>query len=340
MKVNRWVLFVGAAVVVLPLGVLGCGGDASTETAARIKPLYPPREVSITLDGYYSAENAGILMARERGYFEDLGIEIGIFEPGSPSRPIPYVTDGEVDLSISHEPQIALAQENGAPIVAVASVVPQPTAALIWLKQSKIGGIADLKGKTIGFAGLPFEKSLLQSILARVGLSLDDVKTENLRYKLVPTLASGQVDAIVGGSWNLEGIELEKRGLQPVVKRVQGLGVPPYEELMLIVRRDRLAKEPQVIRNFIAAMNRGTTAAIEDPKAAANVIASATSDPNRAAIKAELEATLPLLSRSGRMDAEQASGLIKWMNEEGLAPNPPSASEMLTNDYLESQPDR
>lgn len=340
MEVNRWVLCVGAAVVVLPLWALGCGGDASTETAAKIKPLYPPRELSITLDGYYSAENAGILMAWKRGFFEDLGIEIGVFEPGSPSRPIPYVTDGEVDLSISHEPQIALAQENGVPVVAVAGVVPQPTAALIWLKKSKLGGIADLKGKTIGFAGLSFEKSLLQSILARAGLTLDDVKVENLRYELVPALAGGRVDAVVGGSWNVEGIELEERGLQPVVKRVQGLGVPPYEELMLIVRRDRLEKEPQVIRDFIAAMNRGTTAAIEDPKAAANVIASAVSDPNRAAIEAELEATLPLLSRSGRMDPEQASGLLDWMHEEGLAPSPPSASELLTNDYLESQPSR
>jgi putative hydroxymethylpyrimidine transport system substrate-binding protein len=213
--------------------------------------------------------------------------------------------------------------------------MPKSTAALIWLRKPQIGGIADLKGKTIAIAGLPFERELLQSVLAGAGLTLDDVKVEFAGYELVPALLSGKADAIFG-SWNVEGIELEKRGLRPVVTRVQDLGVPAYEELVLIARRDRLERDPESIRDFIAAMNRGTAAAIEDPKAAANLIASGTSDPNRPAIEAEVKATLPLLSRSGRMDPELATGLTDWMHEEGLIQRAIPASELLTDDYLPS----
>lgn len=337
MKINRWVLSIGA-VAALAVGLLGCGGGTETETTAQpIKPLRPAREVGITIDGYPSPENVGIEMALKRGYFEDLGIDLFLHEPESPQRPVLYVATREVDLAVSHEPQVAVAQENGVPVVAVASLVPRPTAAMIWLRKSKIGGIADLKGKTIAIAGLPFERDLLQSILVRAGLTLDDVKVESVGYELVPALASGRADAIFGGSWNVEGIELEKRGLKPVVKRVQDLGVPPYDELVLIARRDRLERDPQSIRNFIAAMNRGTAAAIEDPKAAANLIASRVSDPNRAAIKAEVKATLPMLSKSGRMDPEQAGNLLNWMHEEGLTKRPLSASDLITNSYLPPQ---
>ena len=60
---------------------------------------------------------------------------------------------------------MVLERARGAQVVAVGSLISDPTAAMIWLEKSHIGGIADLKGKTIAIPGLPFQKSFLQSIL-------------------------------------------------------------------------------------------------------------------------------------------------------------------------------
>lgn len=333
MGVNRWILAVGVAAA-LALAVLGCGGGSDPQTTAKpIKPLSPTRELDITLDGYQGPENAGILMAYQRGYFEKLGLTVWIRTPQSRLRPLPYVVEEEVALAVTYQPQVVLAADKKAPVAAFGGLVSQSTAALIWPKKSKISGIADLKGKTIAITGLPFEKDFLESVLARAGLTLDDVKIVRADYELVPTLLSGHADAILG-SWNVEGVQLEKMGLKTVVKRLQNLGIPPYEELVLIARPERLGKESQVIRTFMAALARGTAAAIENPEAAARLIAQVRGERVTPALKAEVEATLPLLSKTGEMDPEKASGLVSWMHEQGMVEKEPSVSDLFSNDYL------
>lgn len=331
----RWALVVGAAVL-----MAGCGGEGEVETAEKPpeRPRQSARPFAVTLDGFAGPENAGIIMAERLGYFEDVGLEVSASLPLTPVRPLKYAATGAVDLAVSYEPQLVLAQEEHVPVVAVGSLVSQPTAAMIWLEKSKIDGIADLRGRTIAIPGLNFQQDFLQSLLVRAGLTLADVKVKRVHYDAIPDLVSGRADAIFG-SWNLEGTELEARGLDPVITRVSSLGVPPYEELVLVARRDRLARDPQSIRDFMSALARGTAAALEkDPEVTTNVLLDVSEKKNGKAMEAELEATLPLLSKSGRMSPERASELVDWMHEEGMIKRKPPVSGLLTNRYLEPQP--
>lgn len=326
---------------VAALLLAGCGGEGGAETAAKAtdrperaeQPQKKLKSVEITLDGYPNPENVAVWLAKERGYFEDVGLDVYIHTPITPLLPVKYVNDRSVDLSITHEPQVVLAQEKGVPIVAVRSMVPRSTAAMIWLGKSGIGGISDLKGKTIAIPGVPFQEELLEGVLAQAGLTPADVKIEQVEHLLVPALVSGRADAIFGGSWNVEGIELDSRGLEPVVTPVRELGVPAYEELVLIARRDRLAKDPESIRAFTAALTRATAEAIEDPEAAVDVLVNQALTPNRKAIEAEVEATLPLLSKTGRISPGRAKGLVDWMQEEGLTRQRVPARTLFTNRY-------
>jgi putative hydroxymethylpyrimidine transport system substrate-binding protein len=151
----------------------------------------------------------------------------------------------------------------------------------------------------------------------------------------VAALASGRADAAFGGSWNVEGEELQARGLEPVVTRVQSLGVPAYDELVIVAGEDPSAADAKAIRDFLAAVTRGTEAAIADRQAAADLVAARGGDPNPAAIRDEVEATLPMLSRSGEISRDQAEGLARWMYEEGLTEREVPASELVTDAYLE-----
>ena len=312
---RRRIVWVIAAAALL-VGVIGCGGEEDADTfTVDIPPT--PKEVDITLDGYPGPENVGILMAQQRGYFEKVGLDVWIRTPVSRLRPLPYVVEREVALSVSHQPQVVMAQEKGAPIEAFGSLISEPTAALIWLEQAEVDDIADLKGKTIAITGLPFEESFLEAALAQAGLGLGDVKVIRADYDLLPTLVKGRADAIMG-SWNIEGAELEARGLQPVVTRVEDLGIPPYDELVLIARSERVDGEPGRIRSFMAALARGTAAAVEDPEAAARLIARQQGEKPGKALKAAVEATLPLLSESGSVSPDEE--LVDWMREEGMLP--------------------
>ncbi|HEX5527535.1 MAG TPA: ABC transporter substrate-binding protein [Solirubrobacterales bacterium] len=334
--------------VLLLIGVGGCGGGGSetttagetTKTSETTKASSPKvRVLEVTIDGRFGPQTAGIVMAKELGYFEEAGLEVILYNPSNPSRPVRYVNERVVDLSITHEPEVVLAREKGVPILAIRSMIARPTAAMIWPKKSGIRSIADLRGKTIAIPGVLFQKLFLQSILARAGLTLADVKLKVVGYGLVHALVSGKADAIFGGSWNIEGVELEKQGVQPIVKRVQSFGMPSYDELVMIARRDRLARDPQEVRNFMSAVSRGTAAALAHPKAAAKAIAEIAKElegetKSVHVVEAEMRRTLPLLSRGGRMSAVEAKRLVSWMHGEGLLQRPLPPSAFMTNDYL------
>jgi putative hydroxymethylpyrimidine transport system substrate-binding protein len=317
--------------------VAGCGGQGTSGKAEEEAAEYRPfRDLTVTLDGHEGPENVGILMAQKRGYFNDAHLAVSILTPAAPARPVQYVAHGLDDLGVAPEPQVVLERARGAQVIAVGSLISQSTAALIWLKKSRIEDIAELKGKTVAIPGLPFQKSFLQSILMREGLKSGDVKIKSVDYNLVPALLSGRVDAVFGGSWNLEGVELESLGAKPVVTRVSDLGVPPYDESVVVARADRVSKEPRLIRDFMSAVICGNVAAAEDPKVAVNAIMEADiggSDLSRKEVEAEVAATSPLLSENGYMSPEQARKLTDWMHEEGMIQSKPPVSALLTDDY-------
>jgi|GEM_PF-551494 len=354
-----------AALAVVVALVAGCGQAGTSESTDREqKPVAeatqrssaehqesssehqePPRRLQsvwLTLDSYSTAQTLGILMAQKRGYFTDVGLSVGYGTPAEPKRPVRYVSDGTADLGVAQLPQVVLAKQKGAPITVIGSLVPRPTAALIWLRKSGIDDIADLKGKTVAIPGVPFQEELLKVVLARAGLAIQDVKLEVVDYQLLPALVSGRADAIFGGSWNLEGAILRSRNLDPVIRPVGSFGVPGYDELVVIARTRRVVRHPRFMRGFMAAVVRGAAAAIADPDAAQNV---AFSDPehnpqlSRKSTEAEVQATIPLLSRTGYVSPARATRLVEWMHEAGLIRKEPRAAGFLTNRYLRPPPE-
>jgi len=252
----------------------------------------------VSLEGQLTPDDVAIYMAKEKGYFADVGLTVFFSAPVAPRRPVPYVAAYTDDIAITQQPQVALGKENGAPIVAVGSLISQPTAAMIWLKGSGIREIADLKGKTIAVPGIPYQEEMLDSVLERAGVEPDEVEVKQFGYRVLPALLHGKADAIFGGSWNIEGVALRKLGKEPVIKRVQDLGVPDYDEVVVITRSDRAAREPDVVRKFIAGLRRGVAAVKRDPELAVELLQRSPHEfvLGKRVLAAQMQATLPLLS--------------------------------------------
>ncbi len=320
----------------------GCG-ESEQRTGKPVSAKAAPasskgmREAWFSIDGYKGPQTIGILMAEKLGYFEDEGVEPTVTSAATPAAPLDYVPQEIVDFGVTRQPEVVLAKREGTPIVTVGALVARPTAALIWLKKSGIHGIADLKGKTIAIPGLTFQEDFLRTLLERHGLTLDDVKVSQLGYGLDRFLARGEADAIFGGSWDVEGAALAARGLKPVIRRVQNLGFPAYDEQVLVTRVDLASEDGPLVRDVLAALARGTAAAIEHPEAAVKLIEeTGEADPNATpkVTEAEVEATLPLLSETGYMSPGQAEDLIDWMHAEGWIKRTFPSSRLITNDYL------
>jgi putative hydroxymethylpyrimidine transport system substrate-binding protein len=321
-------------VVALAAIAAGCGEKSEDVTAGNPQPF------DLALDFYVNPDHAGVYEAIDRGYFRNAGLDVRPQAPSDPSAPIKEVAAGRVDLAISYEPEVLLAHDQGLPVKAVAAMVPTPLTSLIWLKSSGITNVNGLRGKTIATAGIPYQSAYLDAILERSGLSSDDVDVVDVQQGLLPAILSGRADAMLGGFLNVEGVDLSLRGKDPTVLPVDRLGIPTYDELVLVANSDRLDDESQDIRLFIAALERGTEAAAADPGAATKDLLDAGKGLSPKFTAAETRRTLPLLLPAsgkqpyGYMDPKQWQRFAQFFADHGLIEALPSTGDVLTNDLL------
>lgn len=314
---------------------------ALSACGAKSENVDPTTEAfNVALDWYPNPDHAGLLVAQDAGYFKDAGLNVSLDAPTDPSLPIKLVAAGKVDLALSYEPEVLLAREQGLDVVAVGAVVNRPLTSMIWLKKSKIKGVADLKGKTISTAGIAYQQAYLKTILERAGLSEGDVKQVGVSQSLIPSIVSGSAQATLGPFWNIEGVDLKMSGQNPVINPVDRLGVPTYDELVLVARGESVEKDPDPIRLFLGALARGTAEAAAKPNQAVTAVTGANESLKPKVTAAQVKATLPILDNKtktlpyGYMDSSDWQVFINWMLDNGLLTNPARSVDALTNELL------
>ncbi|MGA7435327.1 MAG: ABC transporter substrate-binding protein [Solirubrobacterales bacterium] len=320
--------------IVATLVVSACGSKSED-----INPQTEP--FTLALDWYPNPDHVGIYTAQEAGFFEDAGLDVSLDSPTDPALPIKLVAAGEADLAVSYEPEVLLARQQGLDVVSVGAIVNQPLTSMIWLKKSKVKRVADLKGKTVSTAGIPYQDAYLKTILARAGLNEGDVSKVGVGQGLLPSIVSGRAQATLGPFWNIEGIDLKLSGQKPVINPVNRLGVPTYNELVLVAQGKALKENPDPIRLFMSALARGTNQAVEQPNTATQTILKANDTLDPKVTAAQVKATLPLLAQTnvpnapfGYMNPANWQAFINWMVENEVLTGPQRAVDALTNDLL------
>ena len=311
----------------------GCGEKEEPMGGAEAQPL------ELALDFYVNPDHAGIYAALENGRFEEAGLAVTPRVPSDPAAPIKLVAAGRADLAISYEPEVLIARDQGQPVVAIAALVPTPLTSLISLPEAKIDSPSDLRGTTIATAGIPYQQVFLDAILQEERIDPGDVQTQNVGLGLLPAVLSGRADAMLGGFRNVEGVDLAERGLRPRVVPVDELGIPTYDELVLVANSDRVEDDPEAIRLFLAALEQGTRDALKDPGAATEAVLAAGDGLDPKLTAAEIEATLPLLMPEskqpyGYMNERRWEEFAGFLADEGVIETLPEIDDVLTNELL------
>jgi putative hydroxymethylpyrimidine transport system substrate-binding protein len=324
-----------AALAALALAALaGCGvKEESTGPPS-------PRSVDLVLDFFPNADHVGIYAALANGDFRRAGLDVRPRAPSDPAAPLKLLAAGRADLAISYEPEVLLAREQGLDVVSVGAIVQRPLTSIIALPGSKVRGAADLKGKRVGTAGIPYQAAYLKTILDRASVNPASVREVNVGFNLVPALLSKRVDATLGGFWNYEGIQLKERRKRPLVIPVDRAGVPPYDELVVVARGGDLHGDGATrVRSFLRALSLGYRSVRRDPVAGVRALVRANPDLDRRLQLASVRATLPAFFPGGGrpfgfQDLRQWSVYGAWMLRNQLLRRPPAISRAVTNDLL------
>ncbi len=328
-----------AAAAALVLGLAACGEkkEALTGTSGR------GQSMSVMLDWFPNADHVGIYQALANGDFERAGLNVHLQVPSDPSSPLKLLAAGKVDAAITYEPELLLARDRGLPVASIAAVVQQPLTSIVSVGSKHIKSVSNLRGKTIGDAGIPYQHAYLTTILSRAGIAQKSVKEINVGANLIPAMLTGRVDATLGAYWNVEAVQLQKMGKRPNVIRMNQVGVPTYDELVLAVRTSTLAQHEDKIRRFVQALARGYGAVRNNPKAAVQNLVSENPGLDPKLQLASVNATLPAFFPSGGgqpwgwQDQSQWNAYGEWMLNHHLISNPDAVANASTNEVLAGQ---
>jgi putative hydroxymethylpyrimidine transport system substrate-binding protein len=325
--------------ILLALGLAGCGEKSESVTPSNSHL----QNVSLMLDWFPNADHVGIYQALAEGDFKKSGLNLQVQTPSDPALPLKLVAAGKIDAAISYEPELMLARNQGLPLVAVAALVQEPLTSIVSIGSKHITTPAKLRGKTVGDAGIPYQHAYLTTILAHAGVPAKSVKEVNVGANLLPAMLSGKVDATLGAYWNVEAVQLARMHKHPNVIRMNQVGVPNYDELVLVVRANEINERIDLVRGLVQAMARGYESARRDPQAAVQNLVKASPSLDPKLQLASVRATLPAFFPSNRsnpwgwMDPTQWNSYGQWMLNQHLITSVNAVTDASTNELLPGQ---
>jgi putative hydroxymethylpyrimidine transport system substrate-binding protein len=153
-------------------------------------------------------------------------------------------------------------------------------------------------------------------------------------------MLSGRVDATLGSFWNYEGVELERRRERPTILRMERLGVPTYNELIVVAREEDARERGPILRRFMQALARGHRALRSDPDTGVDPLLRANRDLDRGLQLASVRATLPVFFPEdpdrpfGWMDENEWLRYGAWMVDNDLLKRREDPRRALTTEFL------
>ena len=329
-------LAAGLAAMALALSACGEKKESVTSSGAT-------QSMTLMLDWFPNADHAGVYQALAEGDFEKAGLSVHIKVPSDPASPLSELEAGKTDVAISYEPEVMLARNQGHALVSVAAIVQEPLTSIVSIGSKHIHSAAGLRGKRVGDAGIAYQHAFLTTILSHAHVPAGSVKETNVGSNLVPAMLSGRVGATLGAYWNYEAIQLQRMHKHPNVIRMDQVGIPTYDELVVVARKGTVVDHPDELRRFVQALGRGYESVRRDPQAAVDNLVRANPGLNPSLQLASVKATLPEFFPSdsskpwGWQSANEWNAFGQWMLDQHLITNPNAVADASTNELLAGQ---
>ncbi len=221
------------------------------------------KAMTLMLDWFVNPNHGPVVIAQQKGYFKDEGLNVTIQEPADPSMPAKLVAANNIDLAISYQTSLTIDVAAGLPLIRSATLIATPLNTLMVLDNGKVNSLADLKGKKIGIAIAGNEEATIGTMLKTEGVDFSEVNIINVGWALSSSLASGKVDAIWGGLRNFETNQLALEGYKAKSFFPEEHGVPSYDELVFVANAKTY--DADALKKFNHAIEKATQFIVNHP---------------------------------------------------------------------------
>lgn len=314
----------------------GCGGGEAPqeETNSNLTQL------DVVLDWYPNALHAFLYVAMEKGYYEAEGLEVNLCFPSNANDAISLVAAGQADIGLYYQQDIIQARANqNVPIKSIGAVVQSPLNLVLSLAEQNIQSPADLKGKTVGYAGTELSEALIGSIMNYVGADINDVTLVDVGFDLVSSMTTGNVDATIGCFLNHEVPQMESEGFQVSWLNLDDYGVPTYYEGVFLSNDQMIQENSEVLAAFLRASAKGFADMQADPDEALSILLANQSAENfpltESVERQSMEVLLPKMESDEVPFLSQSDDCwqknIDWLLSQGLIKQTVSLDDVRVN---------
>jgi putative hydroxymethylpyrimidine transport system substrate-binding protein len=287
------------------------------------------KSVTLMLDWFVNPNHGPIVVAQEKGYFEQQGINVEIQEPADPSLPAKLVAANKVDLAISYQTSLTIDVAAELPLIRASTLISTPLNTLMVLDNGRIETLADLKGKKVGIAIAGNEEATIGTMLKTAGIAFSDIEIINIGWALSSSLASGKVDAIWGGLRNFESNQLAIEGFQSKAFFPEEHGVPTYDELVVVANASNY--DADAINRFNSAIEQATTYIVNHPQEAWKTFVSYSPDTldNELNKRAWQDTLTRFDLRPSAVDLKRYDNFTQFLFENKIIASQPKASDFV-----------
>lgn len=221
--------------------------------------------VVLRLKWLVNVSAAGEIWALKTGIFRARGLKVEIKEGGLEHNAIKDIELGRAQFGVASADQVIRAVERGADIVVLAQIFQKNP--LKWIYDGSrlhIQRPEDLKGLTVGITYGGNDESIFRALMAKYGLSREDVRFYAVRQDYTPFWnGDAQLWPVYS---NVEGIVLAKKmkehGRMPMFFDSEAFGVHLVAN-SLVTSRKIYESRPELVQEFTQAVLKGWEQALD-----------------------------------------------------------------------------
>jgi NitT/TauT family transport system substrate-binding protein len=243
----------------------------TVEVEKEAAPVGDLKDVIMRLGWVKQAEYIGYYVALDKGWFEEVGLNVIIYPGGADIRPAPLVAAGE-HFATGNPNEVLLPRSNAVPLVWLYNYVEEGFQRYVTKKANTgIEDWQDLPGHSVSlwFGGGEVE---FLWCLNQLGIDRDDLNMEPQHLGMAPFLADA-IDVAQVTTYN-ELNEVFENGVPPEELTIlnpneAGCAQPGYG---LFTRQSLIDGDPQLVQDFVNQSIRGWQYSLDNPEEAMDIL--------------------------------------------------------------------
>jgi ABC-type nitrate/sulfonate/bicarbonate transport system substrate-binding protein len=310
--------------IVLPtiLSVTTLGAIVHNQSKTNIFSSEPKtsslEKVKILLDWKSEPTYAGFYIAKEKGYFKQVGLDVEIVEGNGATTSAQVIGSNDTYLLGSCSgAATAIARSKGIPIKSLAVFYPNIPTVLYSLTSNPILKPNDMIGKKIGLINGSITVDEYRGVVAANKIDRSKIKEVGVGFDVAPLLTK-KVDGLMNYQ-ELTPVELRLQGHNISTMRFADYGVKAYS-LNLIASEKQLSQHSKQIKLATEAITKGYTFLKENPAEAAEIFSKVVPEKDKKYITESTKIVSQLLGDKsvGKQTPEGWMDTIKTLDELGL----------------------